>query len=96
MGMMLVRPCPVFKDEETEAEIPLMIREKYGSVPRVYVICEDDEIIKPDLQTWMIENNPTDVVKSISGADHMTMFSKPHELCTYPFGACQQVYVFDE
>ncbi|CAI0429584.1 unnamed protein product [Linum tenue] len=82
LGMMLIRPFPVFKDEEAEAEIPLT-RERYGSVPRVYVICEADEIVKPDLQRWMIENNPTDEVKSISGADHMPMFSKPHELCSY-------------
>ncbi|CAL1380521.1 unnamed protein product [Linum trigynum] len=82
LGMMLIRPFPVFKDEEAEAEIPLT-RDRYGSVPRVYVICEADEIVKPDLQRWMIENNPTDEVKSISGADHMPMFSKPHELCSY-------------
>ncbi|CAI0553895.1 unnamed protein product [Linum tenue] len=82
LGMMLIRPCPLFNDAETEAEIALT-SEKYGSVPRAYVVCEADEIIKPDLQRWMIENNPTDDVKPISSADHMAMFSKPHELCTY-------------
>ncbi|CAI0554251.1 unnamed protein product [Linum tenue] len=82
LGMMLIRPCPLFNDEETEAEIALT-SEKFGLVPRVYVVCEADEIYKPDLQRWMIENNPTDDVKPISSADHMAMFSKPHELCTY-------------
>ncbi|CAI0554243.1 unnamed protein product [Linum tenue] len=60
LGMMLIRPCPLFNDAETEAEIALT-SEKYGSVPRAYVVCEADEIIKPDLQRWMIENNPTDM-----------------------------------
>ncbi|KAK7848822.1 methylesterase 2 [Quercus suber] len=30
---------------------------------------------------WMIENNPADEVKVITGSDHMVMFSKPKELC---------------
>nr|XP_023926575.1 polyneuridine-aldehyde esterase-like isoform X1 [Quercus suber]XP_023926576.1 polyneuridine-aldehyde esterase-like isoform X1 [Quercus suber] len=34
-----------------------------------------------DFQRWMIENNPADEVKVITGSDHMVMFSKPKELC---------------
>ncbi|XP_050291595.1 methyl jasmonate esterase 1-like isoform X2 [Quercus robur] len=35
-----------------------------------------------DFQRWMIENNPADEVKVITGSDHMVMFSKPKELCS--------------
>ncbi|KDP31866.1 hypothetical protein JCGZ_12327 [Jatropha curcas] len=57
-------------------------KEKYGSVPRIYVVCDQDKIIPEGLQRWMIKNNPTDEVKVINGSDHMVMFSKPQELCS--------------
>ncbi|XP_030973728.1 methylesterase 10-like isoform X2 [Quercus lobata] len=47
---------------------------------RVYIVCDQDNIIKEDFQRWMIENNPADEVKVITGSDHMVMFSKPKEL----------------
>ncbi|CAN1228501.1 Methyl jasmonate esterase 1 [Linum grandiflorum] len=82
LGMMLIRPVGLFKDSEVDAET-VLTRGRYGSVPRVYVVCEEDEMMKVEKQRWMIENNPTDDVKAISGADHMVMFSKPHHLCSY-------------
>ena len=54
----------------------------YGSVRRVYIVCDQDNIMKEDFQRWMIENNPTDEVKVITSFDHMVMFSKPKELCS--------------
>ncbi|CAN1188402.1 Methyl jasmonate esterase 1 [Linum perenne] len=80
LGTLLIRPCPLFKDSEVDTEIGLT-REKYGSIPRIYIVCEADAIIKGDMQRWMIESNPTEDVKSISGADHMLMLSKPLEFC---------------
>ncbi|KAL4355247.1 hypothetical protein GQ457_06G035730 [Hibiscus cannabinus] len=59
----------------------LLTKEKFGSIDRVYIVCEDDLLIKESLQKWYIENSPTVDVKSIAGADHMPMFSKPLELC---------------
>lgn len=57
-------------------------KEKYGSVRRVYIVCDQDYLMKEDLQRWMIQRYPTDEVKLIAGSDHMLMFSKPKELCS--------------
>lgn len=54
--------------------------EKFGSVPRVYVIAAEDKTIPPDFQRWLIENNPVKEVKEIKGADHMPMFTQPDAL----------------
>ncbi|XP_059623769.1 methyl jasmonate esterase 1-like [Cornus florida] len=81
LASLLVRPVAPFNEAEVSKEISLT-KEKYGSVRRVYIVSDQDNVIKEDLQRWMIENNPTDEVKVISGSDHMVMFSKPQELCT--------------
>ncbi|KAG5557231.1 hypothetical protein RHGRI_007485 [Rhododendron griersonianum] len=56
--------------------------EKYGSVRRVFIVSEKDEVGKKDFQQWMIDKNPPDKVEKIRGSDHMVMISdKPLELC---------------
>ena len=45
-------------------------------------MCDQDKVVKEYFQRWMIENNPTDEVKVITGSNHMVMFSKPKELCS--------------
>ncbi|XP_048232268.1 methylesterase 1 isoform X2 [Ricinus communis] len=57
--------------------------EGYGSVTRVYVLCDEDKAITEEFQNWMITNYPAQEVIKIEGADHMPMFSKPKELCHY-------------
>ncbi|CAK7339434.1 unnamed protein product [Dovyalis caffra] len=57
-------------------------KEKYGSIPRAYIVCDEDVIIKEALQRWMIENNPPDEVMVVPGSDHMLMFSRPQETCS--------------
>ncbi|CAK9166423.1 unnamed protein product [Ilex paraguariensis] len=54
--------------------------ERYGSVKRVYVICNEDKEIAEEFQQWMIDNIGATEVKKIKGADHMAMCSKPAEL----------------
>ncbi|CAL5339114.1 unnamed protein product [Camellia sinensis] len=54
---------------------------RYGSVSRVYIVCEEDQLMKPEFQRWIIQNSPPDEVKSIANADHMIILSKPKELC---------------
>lgn len=81
LATMLMRPLALFSDEVLSKETEITV-EKYGSVGRVYIVCDEDHAIKEDLQRWMIEKNPTDEVKVITGADHMVMFSKPLELCS--------------
>ncbi|TYG89135.1 hypothetical protein ES288_A12G075500v1 [Gossypium darwinii] len=79
--IFVVRHVGVFNDEESIKAVAVT-KEKYGTIPRVYVVCGKDNVIKEDFQRWMIENNPSDEVKSISDSDHMVMFSKPNQLCT--------------
>ncbi|CDY38951.1 BnaA04g13720D [Brassica napus] len=55
--------------------------EGYGSIPRIYTICEEDNIIPKEYQRWIISNFPPREVIKIKDADHMPMISKPQELC---------------
>ncbi|XP_027090911.2 methyl jasmonate esterase 1 [Coffea arabica] len=54
-------------------------KERYGSVPRAYVIDLEDKLITPEAQRLMIARTPPQVVRRIRGADHMVQFSKPRE-----------------
>ncbi|XP_062102165.1 methyl jasmonate esterase 1-like [Humulus lupulus] len=78
LGMSLIRPInlsvTIFSPEDQPS------KEKYGSVNRVFILCDQDNVMKPSLQEWMIQNNPPDEVKVINGSDHMVMFSKPVDL----------------
>lgn len=80
LATSLVRPHPVFHDKPKLLEDTALTKENYGSVRRVYVVIEEDNVVKESFQRWMIENNPVDEVRVISGADHMVMLSKPKEL----------------
>ena len=51
----------------------------YGSVPRIFVVCDQDKAITEEFQRWMIENGCVSNVVEIRGSDHMPMFSKPKE-----------------
>ncbi|CAI9758776.1 unnamed protein product [Fraxinus pennsylvanica] len=81
LATLLMRPVVFYHRPEFQKEMALS-KENYGSVPRVYLICENENSIKQGFQKWVIENNPCDEVKMIPGADHMAMFSKPRELCS--------------
>ncbi|KAF5961248.1 hypothetical protein HYC85_002457 [Camellia sinensis] len=82
LATLLVRPYPIYHDEGEVLKETALTKDNYGSVCRVYVVIEEDNIIKEKYQRWMIENNPTDEVKVIPGSDHMVMISKPQELCS--------------
>ncbi|CAK7324793.1 unnamed protein product [Dovyalis caffra] len=81
LAMLLLRPHPLFSDEATQKKVGVT-KEKYGSIPRAYIVCDEDVIIKEALQRWMIENNPPDEVMVVPGSDHMLMFSRPQETCS--------------
>ncbi|CAH8349260.1 unnamed protein product [Eruca vesicaria subsp. sativa] len=57
--------------------------EGYGSVTRVYIICEEDKIVSKEYQHWIISNFPPKEVIKIKDADHMPMTSTPQELCAH-------------
>ncbi|KDP31864.1 hypothetical protein JCGZ_12325 [Jatropha curcas] len=79
LAKLLMRPHPLRDNGATQNVV--LTKEKYGSVPRIFLVCDQDCMIKEDQQRWMIKNNPTDEVMVIPGSDHMVMFSKPKELC---------------
>ncbi|KAJ6733038.1 hypothetical protein OIU74_004898 [Salix koriyanagi] len=81
LAMLLLRPHPLFSPEATQEKV-WVTKERFGSVPRVYIICDQDNVAKESLQRWNIEKNPPDEVKVVSGSDHMLMFSKPQEMCS--------------
>ncbi|KAF1874804.1 hypothetical protein Lal_00007419 [Lupinus albus] len=83
LALSLVRPTRIYGDEELLREETRVTRDKYGTVTKVYVVCEQDKVLKPNFQVSMIERNPTNDVKVIPDADHMPMFSKPHELFSH-------------
>ena len=77
---MLIRPSRMYMEDFSKEG--MLTEAKFGSVSRVFVVCEDDEVMKEGFHLWMIENNPTDQeVMVIKGADHMVMLSNPKQLC---------------
>ncbi|ESW28837.1 hypothetical protein PHAVU_002G022100 [Phaseolus vulgaris] len=82
LALSLLRPFPIFSDEDLRENTQLT-EENYGTVARVYIVCEQDKIIDHDFQLSIVERNPPNEVKVIAGADHMAMLSKPQELFSY-------------
>ncbi|WCJ31053.1 methyl esterase 1 [Euphorbia peplus] len=80
LGKMLVRPVPIYNNPEVNDELMMFTKEKHGSVPRIFIICDE---LYDEEQKWMVENNPPNEFKEINGSDHMVMFSKPQELASY-------------
>ncbi|XP_050376219.1 methyl jasmonate esterase 1-like [Argentina anserina] len=81
LGLTLVRYAPIVREEM------IFTKQRYGSVRRVYIMCDQDLVLKVDFARWMIQNNPPDEVKVINGSDHMVMFSRPLEF----FSNLQQI-----
>ncbi|OMO56784.1 polyneuridine-aldehyde esterase [Corchorus capsularis] len=79
LGKRLIRPGSLFVSDLSKAD--KFSNDSYGRVPRVYVVCNEDEGIPEKFQRWMIENFEVNDVMEIKDADHMAMFSKPQELC---------------
>ncbi|XP_043695164.1 polyneuridine-aldehyde esterase-like isoform X3 [Telopea speciosissima] len=81
LATKLVRPIGFFGNQDMLKETAVSDR-KYGSVSRVFILCDEEDDIKESLK-GMIAKYPPDEVKEIPGSDHMVMISKPQELCTY-------------
>lgn len=80
LAKLLIRPSGLFMEQLSKEY--LLTEGNFGSVKRVYVVCEEDKVMKEEFQRRMIESNgPTEAVKLVRGAGHMVMLSKPHELC---------------
>ena len=79
LAKTLVRPGCLFIEELHNAKN--FSKEKYGSVPKAYIVCKDDRVIPASYQRWMIENAGIEHVLEIQDSDHMAMLCKPQELC---------------
>ncbi|KAK1363849.1 methylesterase 10-like [Heracleum sosnowskyi] len=88
LATLLVRPH--YLQGNNVSEELMVSKEKYGSVRRVYVVADQDMVLPEETQRRMIQLNPPDEVKVIQGSDHMTMFSKPQELCSCLLAIAQQ------
>lgn len=75
LARMLVRPNEFYIEEMKESL--LLTEEKFGSVKRVYVICEDDKVMEEEFQRFIINYSPPQQVISIPQSGHMVMLSKP-------------------
>jgi len=78
LQMLLNRPGSMFVESLSKAK--KFTDERYGSVPRVYIVCTEDLMMPASFQRWMIEQNGVKEVMEIP-ADHMPVFSTPTELC---------------
>ncbi|KAJ3699914.1 hypothetical protein LUZ61_003619 [Rhynchospora tenuis] len=85
LAKLLVRPGTDFSDDPIYEK--MITKGKYGSVSRVYIVCQDDHFAPEQLQKWMVEKSPGTELVEIAGADHMVMLSKPTEM----FGVLQKV-----
>ncbi|KAI9089335.1 hypothetical protein K1719_029614 [Acacia pycnantha] len=75
----LIRPGSMFVDDLSRAKN--FSKKGYGSVPRGYIVCKEDMAIPLKFQRWMIENFGVNETVEIKDADHMSILSKPQELC---------------
>lgn len=78
LAKMLLRPNGLFIEDLGQESI--LTEARYGSVSRVYVLCEEDGVMGEEFQHWLIQNSPPKEVKSMAKAGHMVMLSKPKDL----------------
>ena len=74
LGEFLRKKFPLIQGEV------VFTQEKYGSVPRVFVVAKDDKAICEELQRKMIVENHPDRVYEIEGSDHCPFFCYPSPL----------------
>ncbi|PON54031.1 Alpha/beta hydrolase fold [Parasponia andersonii] len=77
LALSLARPFPLFYDQKLVTKEVKLTEERYGSVPRVFIMCDQDNGLEVSLQKWMIERNPPLEVRVINGTDHMVIATKP-------------------
>ncbi|XP_020534997.1 salicylic acid-binding protein 2-like, partial [Jatropha curcas] len=82
LATSLVRPRRLFSEQDMSKELMLTWK-NYGSVRKVFIISEQDMIIKKDFQELMTKKNPPKEVLKMEGSDHMVMMSKPVDLCAF-------------
>ncbi|TKY59133.1 Salicylic acid-binding protein 2 [Spatholobus suberectus] len=82
LATTLMRPLKLFGEQDM-AKVLALSHSRFGSVSRVFVVSQEDRVVDPDLQRWMVEHNPPNHVIYVSGSDHMVMMSKPIDICNH-------------
>ncbi|XP_062102158.1 methyl jasmonate esterase 1-like [Humulus lupulus] len=82
LALSLVRVFPLFNEELVKQQVKFT-KERYGSVNRVFIVCDQDLTAVESFQRWMIERNPPHELKIINGTDHMVMITRPLKLFTH-------------
>lgn len=75
---MLMRPGSLFIEDLTKAKN--FTTERFGSVKRGYIVCNEDKGIPIEFQEWLIQEIGVTDVAEIKDADHMVMLSMPEQL----------------
>ncbi|KAL2333627.1 hypothetical protein Fmac_014840 [Flemingia macrophylla] len=78
LAKSLARPSSLFMEDLSKQKY--FSNQRYGSVPRAFIVCPEDLGIPLNFQFWMIQNMGFNEVVEIKGADHMPMLCKTQEL----------------
>ncbi|CAN7136258.1 unnamed protein product [Brassica rapa subsp. narinosa] len=81
LAKLLARESPALATDNL-AGTTSFSEEGYGSVTRIYIICGEDNLIGEEYLRLIINNFKPKQVMEIKDADHMSMLSKPQELCS--------------
>ncbi|KAG0470074.1 hypothetical protein HPP92_016173 [Vanilla planifolia] len=92
LGKSLVRVASLFLEDLSK--MPAFTEERYGSVPKVYIVCGRDEAISVEYQRWMIQRTPVKEVMEIEGRPHGHVV-KPGGAFSMPGENCSQIWPYD-
>ncbi|MFS7955850.1 putative alpha/Beta hydrolase [Helianthus anomalus] len=81
LANMLIRPSHFFLEDMSKDS--LLTSDRYGSISRVYVVCEGDRVMDEEFQRFVIKDNPPKEVKSFPGVGHMIMLSHSKDISLY-------------
>ncbi|KAI5648086.1 hypothetical protein M9H77_34091 [Catharanthus roseus] len=79
LALSLVRPQPGSVNP-SDVEKHDLTEDNYGSVPRVFIQLENDEMTNLPVDEFRLQNYPPQEVNTIPNADHMVMLSNPQHL----------------
>jgi pimeloyl-ACP methyl ester carboxylesterase len=53
--------------------------ERWGAIPKTYIVCADDRAVPPAVQRWLCDRLPDLKVREMQ-SDHSPFYSAPHDL----------------
>uniref|UniRef100_A0A2P2P5C8 (S)-hydroxynitrile lyase n=1 Tax=Rhizophora mucronata TaxID=61149 RepID=A0A2P2P5C8_RHIMU len=82
LAMLSMRPLRLYGGHLYSDDLPRLTKLKYGTVPRVFITVDHDNVMVEESTRKMIESNPPDEIMEVSGSDHMILYTKPKEFCS--------------